>query len=106
MGGQALSAAAVVVAEDRQRIAGALRSVRTGQASVQRGVLHSPHAMIEKYKKRKQKAIQEASLAVRRAEAHKKRRLELDAAAAAAALALEDKTCRVCRSNVHRGGAA
>ena len=92
-----------MISEAQQRVSGVCRSVQTGHASVKRGVLHSPIALLEQDKKRKQIARDQAAAAVEREEARKRRRLELDAEAAAARQARAHKTCRVCRARVHRG---
>jgi len=100
----ARSAAAVVIAEAQKRVAGVCHCVQTGQASVERGMLHSPIALLEPDKKRKQIACDQAAEAVQREEARKRRHLELDAEAAAAKQARAHKTCRVCPARVHGGG--
>jgi len=63
---RARSAAAAVIVEAQQRVAGVRRRVQTVQVSVERVVLHSPIALLEQGKKRKQIARDQAAAAVER----------------------------------------
>lgn len=100
----AQSAAAAVKLEATQRNAESRKGTTTGQASVQRSVLHSGAALAaQAYARQAARDKAEAEKEQRAAERIRKR-ADKDVAEEQRLLERKNNTCRVCLSKTHRGG--
>jgi len=101
---EARSAAAAVLLGAQQRVDATRRRSVSGQATVARGVLHAPEALLAQHRARD--AARASELAVREARmaeaAEQRVRKEVDAARRSTQR--ENNRCRACRKTVRRGG--
>jgi len=101
---KARSAAAAVLLGAQQRVDATRRRSVSGQATVARGVLHAPEALLAQHCARE--AARASALAVREARmaeaAEQRVRKEVDAARRLTQR--ENNRCRACRKTVRRGG--
>jgi len=101
---KARAAAAAVLLGAQQRVDATRRRSVSGQATVARGVLHAPEALLAQHRARE--AARAAALVVREARvaeaAQQRVRKEVDAAWRATQR--ENNRCRVCCKTVRRGG--